>query len=373
MNASSVRARCEPRVEALVRGLRDRGLRFALLFDRDNLRYFTGFRVNRVIHSVLAVSADEGPVHIVARLDFDRARQDGWIDRVIPFAEDTDNPLAVLRPLLADGPDRIGIERDAVTLAQAEALHALSRRHPEFVDIRELTAGLRLVKSAAEIDVLRRAAGIASKVMDEVRAAIRPGVCEAELSSWAEHLIGRAGGEGASFEPFLMAGSNAWLPQRFSSRKRLANGELVLFDMGAIVDGYCSDITRTFAVGEVSEEQTRLFDVAHDAHDAGIAAVRPGIPAGDVDRAARSVVEAAGLGERFPHLTGHGIGLSSHEGPIADRGVSTVLEPGMVLTVEPGVYVPGIGAARIEDMVAVTPTGCEVLTDAPRGLRAGEG
>jgi len=372
VNTSSIRACCERRVQALAEGMRERGLRLVLLFDRDNIRYFTGFRVNRVVSSVLAVSVDEGPAHIVARLDFDRARQDGWIDRIIPFAEDTENPLEVVRPLLAGGVRRIGIERDAVTLAQAGSLEALAPQRMELVDVRGLTAGLRLVKSEEELDALRRAASIASEVIERVRQAIRPGAREGDLSSWAEHLIGEAGGEGASFEPFLMSGKNAWLPQRFSSRKALADGELVLFDMGAIVDGYCSDITRTFAVGEVSREQEHLFEVARAAHDAGIAAVRPGVPAGDVDHAARSVIEAAGLGERFPHLTGHGIGVSSHEAPIADRGAPTVLEPGMALTVEPGVYVPGIGAARIEDMVAVTAEGCEVLTSAPRGLRPGE-
>jgi Xaa-Pro aminopeptidase len=368
---SSGRACCERRIGALVAGMRERGVDLVLLFDRDDVRYFTGFRVNRVVSSILAVSAAVGPTHIVARLDFDRARQDGWIDRVIPFPEDTPNPLEALRPLL-QGVSRIGVERSAVTLDQAAVLRAIAPPKHEIVDIRDLTSELRLVKSAEELDTLRRSAHIASEVMAEIQKAVRPGVCEVELSSWAEHLIGKAGGEGPSFEPFLMSGKNAWLPQRFSSQKRLQDGELALLDMGAIVDGYCSDITRTFAIGEISREQERLFDVARAAHDAGVAGVRPGATAGEVDRAARTVIEAAGLGERFPHLTGHGIGISPHEGPIADRGVETVLEPGMVLTIEPGIYVPGVGAARIEDMVAVTGDGCEVLTDAPRGLRPGE-
>ncbi len=372
MDTSNPCARYRCRVQALVEGMEERGLDLVLLFDRDNIRYFTGFRVNRLVSSVLAVSPDGGLAHIVARLDLDRARQDSWIERVIPFPEDTPNPLEAVRPLLAGRRRRIGVERDTLTLAQADALRALAGQETSFLDTRDLTAGLRLIKSPEELEALHRAAGIASRVMEQVQQAIRPGVREAELSSWTEHLIGQAGGEGASFEPFLMSGKNAWLPQRFSSQKPLSTGELALLDMGAIYEGYCSDITRTFAVGAISREQERLFEVARAAHDAGIAAVRPGVSAGDVDRAARAVIEAAGLGERFPHLTGHGIGVSPHEGPIADRGVETVLEPGMVLTVEPGVYVPGVGAARIEDMVAVTAGGGEVLTTAPRGLRPGE-
>jgi len=171
-----------------------------------------------------------------------------------------------------------------------------------------------------------------------------------------------------SFEPFLVSGENGWLPQRISSRKPLQAGELALLDMGAVYDGYCSDLTRTFAVGEVDAEKRRIFRIAYTAQQAAIAAIKPGMRACDVDAVAREIIAAEGLGEYFPHLTGHGVGLSTHEPPILDRDVEMVLEPGMVVTVEPGIYLPGVGAARVEDMVLVTPTGHEVLTTTPREL-----
>ena len=171
-----------------------------------------------------------------------------------------------------------------------------------------------------------------------------------------------------SFEPFMMSGQDAWLPRRVASAKPLKQGELVLFDMGVLCDGYCSDLTRTFAVGEASEAQRRLFEVAWKAQRAAVAAIRPGATAGEVDAAAREIIEDEGWGEYFPHLTGHGVGLSIHEPPIVDRNVDTVLLPGMVTTVEPGIYLPGVGAARVEDMVLITSTGGEVLTAADREL-----
>jgi Xaa-Pro aminopeptidase len=253
-------------------------------------------------------------------------------------------------------------------LIQAEQISRLAGDSVRFCDVRDFMVRLRLVKSEAELDRIREAAAIADRVMEEIAGEVQPGVQEQEFVGMVEYLLRREGAEGPSFEPFFMSGENAWLPQRVASRKSLREGELALLDMGAVYRGYCSDITRTFAVGEVSEEQRRIFRVAREAQAAAIEAIRPGVMASAVDRAAREVIEAAGLGSYFPHLTGHGVGVSIHEPPILDRGVDMLLEPGMVLTVEPGIYLPGVGAARVEDMVVVTGTGCELLTSAQRDL-----
>lgn len=356
------------RVDAFAAKMGKYDLDLALLFDRDNIRYFTGFRLNRVVSSILAVSRDGDPTYIVAQLDLKRAERDCWIEHVIPFPEDTPNYLAALTPLFRGTLRRIGVEKDTLTLAQMEYMMEIAGAGVEFVDVRGLTAQLRIIKSDEEIACIRRAADVASRVMDKVRQEIRPDVREAELASWTGYLMVKEGAEGPSFEPFMMSGENAWLPQRVASQKALKDGELVLLDMGAIVEGYCSDITRTFAVGEVSQEQKRVFQVAWKAQQAAIGAVRPGVHAFEVDAAAREIVEAEGLGVYFPHLTGHGVGVSVHEAPILDKGVDTVLQPGMVVTVEPGVYLPRVGAARVEDMVLVTASGCELLTSAARDL-----
>ncbi len=359
---------CPGKLRELAEGMRDAGIDLVLLFDRDNVRYFTGFRLNRASSSILAVDRDGKPTYIVAQLDFERAKRECWIEDIIPFPEDTPNYLSVLEALLRGRVERIGVEKRCLTLEQAEYVRELFGNGVELVDVERLVAELRAVKSEEELERIRHAAGIASRVMGEVLREARPGVTEAELVGLAEYLLRREGAEGSSFEPFLMSGEEAAWPRRVASGKPLREGELALLDMGAVYEGYCSDITRTFAVGEADRERKRIFAVAWKAQEAALAAIRPGIRAAEVDRVAREVIEAEGLGKYFPHLTGHGVGVSIHEAPILDRGVDTVLSPGMVVTVEPGVYVPGVGAARVEDMVVVTRTGCEILTDAPRDL-----
>ena len=356
------------RLNALVKELVERGLDLVLLFDRDNVRYFTGFRLNRVADSILAVSQDGSVTYVVARLDLKRAKRDCWIENIIAFAEDTPDYLFVLSSTLNDSSRRVGVETDILTVRQAEDLKKLAGEKLELVDVRGAIQRLRVIKSQEEIAHIRQAVRIADEVMEQIRKEIQPGAIEAELVGKIEYLIRQATPEGASFEPFMMSGEDAWLPRRVVSARPLQQGELVLLDMGALYEGYCSDLTRTFSVGRVSDEQQRLFRVAWKAQQAAVDAVRPGIPASEVDAAARQVIEAEGWAEYFPHLTGHGVGLSIHEPPIVDKGVDTVLQPGMVITVEPGIYLPGVGAARVEDMVLITSSGCEVLTTATREL-----
>lgn len=356
------------RLNALAKQMAEHDLDLALLFDRDNVRYFTGFRLNRVVSSILAVSPGGVPAYIVAQLDLERAKRDCWIEQVMPFLEDTSNYLMALAPFFKNSIRRIGVETDALTVREAEHLRELAGSGLEFVDVRSITTKLRLIKSEEEIACIRHAARIADRVMEQILREVKPGVTEAELVGKVEYLIRLESAEGASFEPFVMSGENAWLPQRVASDKPLKEGELVLLDMGAVYEGYSSDLTRTFSVGRVSDEQQRLFHVAWKAQQAAVAAVRPGVPASEVDAAARGIIEAEGLGDFFPHLTGHGVGVSTHEPPILDRDVDMLLQPGMVTTIEPGIYLPGVGAARVEDMVLVTESGCEVLTCAPRDL-----
>jgi Xaa-Pro aminopeptidase len=185
-----------------------------------------------------------------------------------------------------------------------------------------------------------------------------------EISS----VIGELGGV-LSFPSLVQSGPNSALPHLEPSNRKLAPGDFILLDFGAAYDGYKADTTRMAVVGPPSEQQREMHQVVLDAHDAAIAAVRPGVTTGDVDAAARDVIERAGYGERFFHRVGHGLGLEGHEDPSLDPGSRTVLEPGMVFTVEPGVYIPGFGGVRIEDDVAVTADGCRLLTRADRSLR----
>ena len=358
----------EKRVAALQREMVAESIDVALLFHRDNVRYFTGFRINKVVSSILAIPRSGPPTYIVARLDMERAKRDCWISQLIAFPEDTPDFLSALCPLLRPSVKRIGVEYATITLEEAEYIKGASASGTVLIDSQPFVDRLRLIKSEAEIERLRESARIASRVMQRIQAEIRPGLIEAELAAWTEHLLVKEGAEGSSFEAFMTSGANAWLPQRVPVRKPIQDGEMILLDMGGVYDGYCSDITRTLSTDGLLPDQRRLFDSVRRAYESALESVRPGVMAREVDAAARHLLRSDGYGEHFTHLTGHGIGLSTHEGPIVDEHVETVLEPGMVFTVEPGAYVPGIGAARIEDMVLVTEAGYEMLTDAPREI-----
>jgi Xaa-Pro aminopeptidase len=314
-------------------------------------------------------------VYVVPILDFRLMQRECWIaerGEVVPFPEDTPNYLQVLGRRFGnqDKVRRVGVDAQGATVAQLEMLRSL---HPSLevsaVD-RDLLL-LRAVKTPAEVECLRCAARVADVAMQEALQLARPGVKEREIAARAISFMLCEGAEGPSFEPFVMSGSNSWLPRRYATTREIVPGELVVFDMGARYEGYCSDITRTFWLGELRGRARELFALADRAQQAALQAVRPGARLADVDEAARRVIRQAGYGDFFPHLTGHGVGLDIHENPIVDQGSEGVLEPGMVLTIEPGLYVPEVGGARIEDMVLVTETGAELLTHTPRAVPTG--
>jgi len=194
------------------------------------------------------------------------------------------------------------------------------------------------------------------------------GRTEADVAWQIKEELHRLGAEGESFPAIVAGGPNGALAHAIPGERRIGPGELVVIDMGARVDGYCSDITRTFATGDPDDELRRIYDVVLAAQLAGLAAVAPGVTGREADAAARDVIEAAGYGEHFGHGTGHGVGLEIHEEPRLSRRAAERLEPGMVVTVEPGIYLEGRAGVRIEDSVLVTVTGAEALTRFPKEL-----
>jgi len=261
---------------------------------------------------------------------------------------------------------RVAYSRDQVTVAQKQALEAGSGSRVRWAADGGAVERLRGVKEPAELNVLQEAADIVTAVFSHVLSSIRPGVTELALAAEIEHEIKRRGGSGPSFDTIVASGvRSAWAHAR-PTLKSLRKNELVVLDQGAILRGYCSDMTRTICLGRAPRKVRSLYDAVLEAQEAGKQAIRPGVTAGEVDQAARNTLKRARLDRYFTHSLGHGLGLEVHETPRLGRGEQTILQEGMVLTVEPGVYLEGVGGIRIEDDVVVTAKGSVDLTSAPR-------
>jgi Xaa-Pro aminopeptidase len=227
---------------------------------------------------------------------------------------------------------------------------------------------LRTRKDAGELAVMRKAAVLAGEVFESVLKLVRPGVRESEIGAEIEYQMRKRGASGPSFETIVASGPRAALPHARPTGKRLRKNELVVLDLGVILGHYCSDMTRTVHLGRASERVRGWYRAVQEAQGAGVAAANAGVPCGEVDAAAREVLKKHGLEAYFVHSTGHGLGLEVHEEPRVARDQEIRLEPGNVITIEPGVYVEGVGGIRIEDDVAVGVKGNEVLTRVKRDL-----
>ncbi|MGC2332252.1 MAG: Xaa-Pro peptidase family protein [Candidatus Acidiferrales bacterium] len=252
------------------------------------------------------------------------------------------------------------------TVAQKQALEAIARGRVRWASDDNAVEKLRAVKDAGELACMRDAAHLISRVFRKVLPLIRPGTSELDLAAEIEYGIKQMGGSGASFETIVASGPrSAWAHAR-PTPKRLGKSELVVLDQGAILRSYCSDMTRTVFLGRAPARIRRMYRAVLRAQEAAKQAIRPGIKAADVDRAARQTLKRFGLARYFTHSTGHGLGIEVHEMPRLGKGEETVLQERMVVTVEPGVYLEGLGGIRIEDDVVVTAQGAVDLTTAPR-------
>lgn len=230
---------------------------------------------------------------------------------------------------------------------------------------------LRAVKTTDEIDRLRRAVVLSETALEETLAQVTPGMTERAIASILNRRLEANGAHGRAFESLVLVGENSGNPHGDVGDNTLEEDDFLLIDFGGTLDGYPADITRTFCLGAPTDEMTAIYNAVLRANEAARLAVRPGATAGEIDRAARDVIEGAGYGEYFIHRTGHGLGLEVHELPNIAAGDDTVLAPGMVFTIEPGIYKPGLGGVRIEDNIVVTEGGGESLTSFPRRLQVG--
>lgn len=253
-----------------------------------------------------------------------------------------------------------------VTVAQKGTLRTLAGSRVHWVSGGDAIERLRTVKDASELETMRQAAALISEVFKDTLPKIKPGLTELRVAAEIEYGIKAKGGSGPSFETIVASGERSAWPHARPTAKPLRKNELVVLDHGAILRGYCSDLTRTVFLGRAPARIRRLYDAVLEAQQAAKNAVRPGVKSRDVDLAARQTLKRHRLARYFTHSTGHGLGIEVHEMPRLGRGEETKLEEGMVVTIEPGVYVEGLGGIRIEDDVVVTSNGAEDLTSASR-------
>ncbi|XVH30865.1 M24 family metallopeptidase [Haloferacaceae archaeon DSL9] len=365
--------RFDDRIAACQRRLRDGAGDAVVLFPSRNLQYVTGFtEAPGERHLLFFVPATGAPVFYVPDLYATQIRERTHIADVRTWGDD-EGPLDGLRALASDLDLRAGrlLVDDTMWARFTQDLRRLCPA-ATFGLASDVVGPLRLRKDDEEIDALGRAGAAADEAMDALRAlgADAVGMSEAELAAEIERLLSAAGGTGTSFETIVGSGPNGAMPHHSHGDRVIESGDPVVLDFGTRVDGYPSDQTRTVVFGgEPSDEFRRVHDVVREAQATAVEAVEPGATCEAVDAAARSAIEGAGYGDRFVHRTGHGVGLDVHEGPYIVAGNDRELEPGMVFSVEPGVYLPDRFGVRIEDLVVVTDDGCERLNDTDRGWR----
>lgn len=331
-----------------------------LVIGRDNVRYLSGFTGSA---GVLLIGASEALLLTDSRYQA-QARSEADDFEVVTVEKSWMEQLA---ELLRTRPYRVlGFEDGQVTYRQFLRLQELLTM-VELQPLKDLVEGMRAVKDADEIRAIRRAVGLVDRAFAEILDYIQVGRTEHEIALELEFYLRNRGGERMAFEVILASGARSARPHSRPSGKVLESGDLVLLDYGVVCDGYCSDFSRTMLAGTAPESwQEEIYQVVLAAQAAGIETIRAGVAAADVDARVRAVIEGYGYGEYFGHGTGHGLGLQVHESPRLGRFSEETLQAGMVVTVEPGIYLPDRGGVRIEDVVVVRETGAEILTEAPK-------
>jgi Xaa-Pro aminopeptidase len=337
------------------------GLDALLVTDLTNIAYLTGF----VGTAGIAVVGRQTALIVDSRYHL-QAQEQAPDVRVVLAPNTLFETAASL--LLRRKAVRIGFEAQAVTVEQHRDLR---KRLPgrRLVPTKDLIAELRAVKDADEIAAIRRAVAVADRVALDVLAALRPGQRERDVAALVNYWLQLRGARKHSFDTIVASGPRSALVHAQPGERRIRKRDLVLLDFGAVVDGYCSDLTRTVTLGRPTPKQREVFDIVLAAQKAAKEAIRPGVYEWQVDAAARRIIAQAGYAEYFGHGLGHGVGRAIHEFPALNRPGKRRLRAGMVVTVEPGIYLPGWGGVRIEDMVLVTADGCETLSRAPRELQ----
>jgi Xaa-Pro aminopeptidase len=344
------------------------GLRKALIQNKidalivskpENRRYLSGFT-----GTAANLMIDHQNAYIYTDFRYiDQAKDQCPDFKVIKIGDDYYQKL--FQSLQQAGATQVGFETDFVTYESYSKL-AAELSGIKLVAVKNITEDLRMIKNQDELQLIKKAVEIADQGWAEIIKQVKPGMTEEEVSLELEFSMRRLGAENRAFDFIVASGSRGALPHGVATNKAIQSGEIVTIDFGAVYQGYHSDITRNFILGQPDQKQLDIYNIVLEAQLTAIDVVKPGIPASVIDLAARNVIERYGYGEYFGHGTGHGVGLAIHEGPRVSFQSEVILQPGMLITIEPGIYLPGWGGVRIEDIVLVTENGYRILTQTPK-------
>lgn len=343
------------RVHKLREAMAGRELKAMLITNPINRRYMTGFT-----GSAGYVLITEQEAYLLT--DFRYMAQASSQAQGFNVVEHGVKPMDSVRDLLvAANINEVGFEQDSVTFG-THASYAETLQSVKLKAVSGIVEQLRMFKDADEIAVMQRAADLADATFSHVLQFVKPGMTEREVDLEMEFFMRKHGATSSSFDTIVASGERSAMPHGVASSKVIGQDELITFDFGALLDGYCSDLTRTIATGNPVPELRKIYDIVLEAQLHTLENLKPGMTGREADALARDIITGYGYGEQFGHSTGHGLGMEVHEAPRLSKLSDDVLKPGMVVTVEPGIYIDGLGGVRIEDDVVITETGIHILT-----------
>ncbi len=331
-----------------------------LVTNPVNRRYLSGFRGSA---GVLLISPDQAYLVTDFRYTEQAAAQAPGFE-VLKWKDDLYEFVAEI--VDKKGWETVGFESAHVVFSLYDEIK--EKLPVKLVPLKETAEKRRMIKDAEEIDLMRSGAKVIDGAFDYLRSAVQAGMTEREVAIDLEIYLLKQGMEEKSFSYIVASGERGAMPHGLASDKVIRAGEMITIDFGGVFNGYSTDMTRTMALKKVDQRQGEIYDIVYSAQRKACASVKPGMKASELDAVARDLINDAGCGDYFGHGLGHGIGLETHEKPVLNHRSETILEPGMVITVEPGIYIPAWGGVRIEDMLVVTEEGAESLTESPREL-----
>lgn len=351
--------------------MKEKDIEMCFLTSTESVFYLSGFYSDP--HERLlgvAVFQEKEPFLICPAMEKEDAKKAGWPYEIIGYS-DIENQWEIVQKAVSKRVNKVtqmGIEKEHMNVERYEELTKLFPG-TSFVSAEEKLRKLRMVKDKKELSTIKEACALADYAIEVGCSEIKEGKTELEVLAAIEFALKKKGVTAMSFSTMVLTGTNGASPHGNPGQTKIQKGDLVLFDLGVVVDGYCSDITRTVAYGNINDKQREIYNTVLKAQLAAVEASKPGVTCSEVDLTARKIIADAGYGEYFPHRLGHGLGISVHEYPSLTETNDLLLEKGMVYTIEPGIYVPGVAGVRIEDDVYVTENGVEILTKFPKELQ----